>query len=242
MDNSKYFYLGGFLSLSFFLFIFYLFAHILFGITKTKTFGLEKKKYLSVSLVELPKVKQAIDKPHQDKKTQPQASPLKHAKKIKNLDIEDLFSDVWTQKIDIKQKKQKANSKRLAQLQNKIKNTKVKKLQPSDTQRVGEQQENSTQTDTTSSAEEVNEYLAKIQALVYKYFHVPPNTQGNSVKTVIRLDPLGKVVDFRVLQYSANDALNEEVDKMKARLINVIFPKNPNNEYSNTVVILISKE
>jgi len=96
--------------------------------------------------------------------------------------------------------------------------------------------------DASSTAEQVNEYLAKIQAIVYSYFHVPPNTQGSSVKSVIELNAFGKMLDFRVLTYSDNAALNAEADKIKERLQSVIFPKNPQNRSSKTVVILISKE
>lgn len=93
-----------------------------------------------------------------------------------------------------------------------------------------------------STAQEVNEYLAKIQAIVYQYFHVPANTQGHSVKSVIELNALGKMIDFRILNYSQSSALNAEVDKIKERLKNVVFPVNPQNRSSRTVVILISKE
>jgi len=71
---------------------------------------------------------------------------------------------------------------------------------------------------------------------------VPPNSAGNSVKTVIELDPLGHMTDFRILNYSANEALNSEADKIKDRLKNVVFPKNPQNRSSRTIVVLISKE
>jgi protein TonB len=76
-----------------------------------------------------------------------------------------------------------------------------------------------------SSGSEVNEYLAKIQAIVYQHFNVPPNTQGQSAKAVIELDALGRMTDFRVLSYSSSEALNKEVDKIKERLKNVVFQK-----------------
>ena len=241
MDNTKYFYLGGVISLSFFGLICFGFITLLFSANKIKTFGLEKKNYISVSVV-MPEKKVVHKQTHKAQKKSAASTPvLQTTKKIKNLDIEDLFSDVWTQKVNIKKPK-KANSKRLAELQKKIKQTKIKKLNPEQTQQLTQESQTQKEQRSHASAEEVNEYLAKIQALVYKYFHVPPNTQGNSVKTVIELDPLGKVVDFRVLNYSGNEALDEEVDKMKERLMDVIFPKNPKNEYSRTTVVLISKE
>jgi protein TonB len=94
----------------------------------------------------------------------------------------------------------------------------------------------------SSTADQVNGYLAKIQAIVYQYFQVPSNSQGNSVKTVIELNSLGKVIDFRVLTYSANESLNSEVDRIRERLKYVVFPKNPQNKSSRTIIILVSKE
>ena len=96
--------------------------------------------------------------------------------------------------------------------------------------------------ESASTSPDVNEYLAKIQAIVYQYFHVPSNSQGNSVKTVIELNSLGKVIDFRVLTYSANESLNSEVDRIGERLKYVVFPKNPQNKSSRTIIILVSKE
>ena len=98
------------------------------------------------------------------------------------------------------------------------------------------------QTRQNSTADEVNEYLARIQAIVYSHFRVPVNSEGNSVKTVIELNTLGKVLDFRVLNYSPNEALNAEADKIRERLIYITFPKNPEKKSSRTIVILISKE
>jgi protein TonB len=160
----------------------------------------------------------------------------------KNIDVNDLFSDVWTKKIVQKQEKQ-VNSKRIQEIQKKIKT-----VESNDVKSIAEKVNNldnitsNEQTESSSTANEVNEYLAKIQALVYQHFNVPANTQGNSIKCVIELDALGRVIDFRILNYSANMALNEEADKIKDRLKNVIFPVNPQNKSSRTTVILISKE
>jgi len=56
------------------------------------------------------------------------------------------------------------------------------------------------------------------------------------------INTLGRLVDFRILTYSENQALNDEVDKIKQRLQSVIFPINPQNKSSDTIVILRSKE
>jgi len=239
MDNSKYFYLGGFLSLTFFAFFAALFVYLLFHTLEQKNYGLKKKNYISVSLVVTQKTP---SKKVHTKKIKTTSQPVVSApKKNVDLDVNNLFSDVWTKKIEHKAQKKRVNSKRLSQLQKKIAKTKVNKITPL-AEKIDEEQQKQKSQEVSSSANEVNEYLAKIQALVYKYFHVPPNTQGQSVTTVIELDPFGKVLDFRVLQYSQSDALNEEVDKMKERLLHVVFPVNPKHTNSTTKVVLISKE
>ena len=93
-----------------------------------------------------------------------------------------------------------------------------------------------------STANVVNEYLAKIQALVYDNFIPPQNSQGHSVRAVIELSSIGKVMDFRILNYSANSSLNNECDKIKERLMGVLFPANPENRSGSYIIMLTSKE
>ena len=207
---------------------------MLFAIKKETSYALTKDKFIAVSII-MPK--------NITKFTHTMAAPSSAAKSVsQDIDVNNLFSDVWTRKIKIKKKK-KVDSKRIADIAKKIKkadknsvNSLSEKIEKLD---VKESDKNEQQ---TSTANEVNEYLAKIQAIVYQYFNVPPNSAGNSVKTVIELDPLGHMTDFRILNYSANKALNSEADKIKDRLKNVVFPKNPQNRSSRTIVVLISKE
>ncbi|RLA70493.1 MAG: hypothetical protein DRG30_09210, partial [Epsilonproteobacteria bacterium] len=105
-----------------------------------------------------------------------------------------------------------------------------------------DQSEVSDENNPASTANEVNEYLAKINALVYQHFNPPQNSQGNSVKAVIELSAIGKVLDFRILSYSSSNSLNQESDKVKESLKRVVFPVNPENKSSRTIVILTSKE
>jgi protein TonB len=235
MDNNKhYFILGGFISLSLFFLFLSLFIYMLFSIKKETSYGLVKDKFIAVSIVIPKNIK---------KFTHAAAASSSASKSVsQDIDVNNLFSDVWTQKIELKKKK-KLNSKRIADIAKKIKkadknsvNSLSEKIEKLD---VKESDKNEQQ---TSTANEVNEYLAKIQAIVYQYFNVPPNSAGNSVKIVIELDSLGHMTDFRILNYSPNEALNSEVDKIKDRLKNVVFPKNPQNRSSRTIVVLISKE
>lgn len=222
-----------------FAFFLSLFIYMLFSSTQIKSFALVKDNYISISMntpkIETKSVKKSVIEPVE----------TSAAVEEKNVDIDDLFSDVWTQDIKKVEKKveKKVDNKRLQNIQKRIKtseNNKVSKLSEKISEiTMKKPDNNSTQ---VSTSNEVNEYLAKIQALVYDYFNPPPNSQGHSVKAVIQLSAIGKVLDFRILNYSANLALNEESDRIKNRLKSVIFPINPENKTVNYIIILTSKE
>ncbi len=240
MDKeNKYFYISGLLSFSLFTLVILLFIMLLFKPSKSNTFGLKKENYISISL-EVPKIVSSKQK----KQVKMAKVSESVESEIENIDVNNLFSDVWTKKITAKKEKPKPqNTRRILEIQKQLKTTHSNKVD-SIAEKVNnlDSVKTKSESDTTSTANQVNEYLAKIQAIVYQYFHVPPNSAGNSVKTVIELNALGKVLDFRVLSYSANDRLNAEVDKIKERIRHVVFPVNPQNSSSRTVVILISKE
>ncbi len=237
--NNSYFLVSGFISLTLFAFFLSLFFYMMFSSSKLKEYALNKDNYISVS-IQLPKEKKTKSK---KSVATPLVNPPQN-KQTQEVDIDDLFSDVWTKNIKTKKiNKKKIDKKRIQDIQKKIKTTTKNK-----TENISQklQQITSNKADNenvqTSSADEVNEYLAKIQALVYKYFYPPANSQGHSVKAVINLSALGKVLDFRILQKSANMALNEESEKIKERLMSVVFPKNPQNKSGNYIIILTSKE
>jgi len=227
--NNLYFFTSGFIALSLFTFFLLLFFYMMFSSSKIKMYALQKDNYISVS-IDIPK-KQEIKK----SKQKPNIKPIAPVETPK-INIGNLFSDVYTKKINHKKTKpkkiKKQINKRLQEALNRSKISQKKEfsVKPNEIKKA------------TSSGSEVNEYLAKIQAIVYQHFSPPQNTQGNSVKCVIELDAFGKMIDFRVLGYSSNDLLNEEVDKVKGRLKGVVFPQNPQHKSSRMVVILISKE
>ena len=208
-----------------------------FSSSKINSFALTKDNYISISLeTPKPNAKASL----KSSKAPPAISKVEEIQK--NVDVNDLFSDVWTKKITPTKPKE-INSKRMQEIQNKIATSKEntpKTFNEENSDMPNNQADNDDKS--ASTANEVNEYLAKIQALVYKYFNVPPNSEGNSVKAVIHLNSFGKVIDFRVLTYSSNEALNLEVDKIKDRLLNVVFPINKENKSTRTIVILTSKE
>lgn len=235
MDNSNYFYIGGVLSLSLFILIILIFFVFLFDIKKADSYALNKDNYISISL-ETPVAPKKVSQ----KKAKSAPQEIESQEETQEIvDVNDLFSDVWTKKIVHKEEKV-VNSKRIQEIKNKINKLEAKSSKSTDSSL--ERADSDKEEKSASSAEEVNEYLAKIQAIVYNYFNVPQNSQGSSVKTIIELNALGKLIDFRVLVYSQNSELNAEADKIKERLRNVVFPINPQNKSSKTVVILIAKE
>jgi len=226
--NNFYFLLSGFLSLTLFALFLSLFIYMMLFSSKINSYALKKDNYISISMdtIKIPKkkikkkVKTPVVKPAEPEVVAP--DPV--------VDITDLFNNVKTKKI---KKKPKKKVHRIQELQNRPKNAKSQEHQ---------NRELDNETKESSSGNEVNEYFAKIQALVYRYFEPPASSQGHSVKAVIELSAIGKVIDFRILTYSNNQALNDECDRIKSRLKSVLFPINPNNKTGIYTVILTSKE
>ncbi|SMP89989.1 protein TonB [Epsilonproteobacteria bacterium SCGC AD-311-C15] len=253
-ENKSLFYISGFISVSLFVLLLSLFFYMLFSSNKIKEFALTKDNYISVSMdtaqFEVKSAKKRVTTPVEKeiKKDQPVIDPvvteIAQPTKTPTVDVSNLFNNVWTQKIKKQKTKEKVtDNKRIQEIQKKIEMVKssegsdiAKKDSTKDDKQSNEQESHK------SSGNEVNEYLAKIQALVYTHFNPPENSQGNSVKAVINLSSIGKVLDFRILNYSANSSLNAECDKIKDRLMSVVFPVNPQNKSGNYIIILTSKE
>jgi len=210
---------------------------MLFSSNKIDVFALKKDNYISISL------DNSLIKIKSYKKNVNSANALSNSISTSEIDIGSLFNNVRTKKIDNKKVKKKNNNKRFQEIQKRVKTVKnndVKEISKIIKDINSETVSNKNLSDST--AKEVNEYFAKIQALVYTYFDPPTNSVGNIVKVVIELDPYGKLIDFRVLVYSDNEALNNEANQIKARLKNVIFPKGPNNKKRTIMINLIPDE
>lgn len=236
--NNTYFYTSGLISLSLFTFFIFSIGLTLFSNSKIDAFALKKDNYISISLemtkvqkstqaeVVVKPVEQSIETPSQD------------------INIDELFSDVWTKDVKkIKPKEEKVDNKRLQEIAKKSKT--IDNNTPTKTSQkvvANDAMKNSEDSQKDSSADAVNEYFAKIQALVYQNFNPPQNSQGYSVKAVIELSAIGKVTDFRILNYSTNSALNEECDRIKARLLGILFPINPQSKSGSYIIVLKAKE
>ncbi|MBU0721229.1 TonB C-terminal domain-containing protein [bacterium] len=239
VKNNTLFFISGFISILLFTFFLFLFMYMMFSSNTIDMYAFKKDEYISISL-EVPEIVQKTTK----KSVEAPLTKEISVSETKEVDIEDLFSDVWTK--DIKKSKitkPKQDNKRIQEIQKRIKTTKKNEVNTlsekiNNLDSIKSDEENKQE----STSSEVNEYLAKIHALVYQNFSVPQNSQGHTVKAVIKLSPIGKVMDFRILNYSANVALNTEADKIKARLASVVFPRNPQNKSGNYIILLTSKE
>jgi len=238
--NNSYFYLSGFMAITLFSFFISIALFMMLNADKIKSFALEKDNYISVSInMSMKQAKKTINNLPKPITQETKTTPIKE-----NVNIDNLFSDVWTKSIKYKKPVvKKSNKRNLQEISKKIKKSEIKK-----TESVSDIFENidtnniANKDSKKSTALEVNEYLAKIQALVYKHFFPPQNSEGNSVQAVIHLSAIGKVIDFRILNYSSSKSLNEECDKVKNRLIRVVFPRNPDNISGRYTITLTSQE
>ncbi|MCW8894233.1 MAG: TonB C-terminal domain-containing protein [Sulfurimonas sp.] len=233
--NNSYFYISGFISLSLFAFFLSLFFFMIYSSKEPKFFALKKDNFISVS-VDIASAKKSVKK----STVQKTVAPIEK----KEVNIDNLFDNVWTQGVNKTEKKvKKVNNRRLLEIQKKISTSEVKnKDSITDKIKNIDKSQFDDKGSKASTATEVNEYLAKIQALVYEHFYPPQNSQGNSVEAVIELSAIGKVVDFRILRYSTNSALNSECDNIKDRLLRVVFPEHPQNSSGTYTITLTSKE
>jgi protein TonB len=217
---------------------------MMFFQNKTKVYGLKKDTFISVSIKNNAKTKKT-------KKTKSlKKSKAKPKKKIRkkvdaineDLDVDSLFDNVWTKKI-VKKKKRKTDAKRIQEIQKSLDleselNSLTNQKKNLDSKKIAKNDKNSK----VSSGDEVNKYLAKIHSIVYNHFYPPPNSQGNVVVAVLEVSALGKMIDFRILRLSQNIDLNDEANRIKQRLRNVIFPKSPDNKNQRITIKLIPED
>jgi len=122
--NNSYFILSGFISLSLFFIVVLLFFYMMFIDKENKIYALKKDKFISVSIV-MPKESAKVS----TKKSSTAIQTKTPKTKSQDIDVNDLFSDVWTQKITHKKKK-KINAKRIQDIAKKIKTAKKNSVNP----------------------------------------------------------------------------------------------------------------
>lgn len=247
--DERYFYLSGAISLGLFFSTLILFASVLVNSQSVKSYAMTKANYISVSLTNVPLQKSSRDlteKPAMTIKEPAAAQKPAEAPKVTE-DVSTLFDDVWTQDVTAKKvtTKTPTDTKRLGAIEKRIKTSKkgesssasekiksLKLARPS-VAVVGS---------SASTASEVNEYYAKIQAIIYNHFYPPVNSEGSSSKVYLSFDAAGQVVRSRVLVGSGNSLFDSEVDALLQRIGSVAFPKPPKGEAFEVQIILTAEE
>ena len=114
--ENSYFILSGLISFSLFILFLSLFFIMMFSSSKIDTYALTKDNYISISL-------DMVTTPTKELKKEI-FIPVEESQSIvesKDVDVGDLFSDVWTKDIKITKKKIKQDNKRLELIRKKIK-------------------------------------------------------------------------------------------------------------------------
>lgn len=93
-----------------------------------------------------------------------------------------------------------------------------------------------------STALDINEFLAKLQAFVYDRFYPPANSSGNSAIVRIWIGSDSKMSRFIIVAPSNNDYFDDEIKSLKQRLQSVRFPNNPEHKEIVIDITLIAKE
>jgi len=248
-NDERYFYISGAISLFFFSLLISLFGLTLLQSTKIQNFAMIQSDTISVSLdindkpaveskqflAEIPSQRVEPVPVQEEQKTSPEPIP----------EISDLFSSV---KAPDESKKKKEDLKKrdesLHNLEKQILERQKNQQQFSEKVKSLELVQPSIKMVAAggSTGPVVNEYHAKIQALVYTNFHPATGTQGSlsRVKMVISSD--GKLLSYKVLSYSSNTSFNSETDWLKERLKKVVFPSHPEGKDAVLEFILTAKE
>jgi protein TonB len=250
-QNDRYFYLSGAISIFMFGAVIALFGAMLINGTMVKNYALKKDDFISVSIdmTTLDALPKDITKPVEQPVDTPAPAPTKEERTQPDAvqDVSSLFENVWTQKVSNKPKKETptVDVKRIRAIEKRIETKQVNESSDAtETIKKVELKRPAAELvgGSTSSASEVNEYLARIQAFVYQHFYPPANSEGQSSKIRIALNGQGTLTSYRVLVKSSNVMFNDEVELLEKRLKGLVFPKNPNNESMTIDIILIAKE
>lgn len=249
-SDDRYFLLSGAMSLGIFFGTVILFASVLLHHDSIKSFALNKADYISVSIA-MPLQKKSskpAEKPALVPQTKPAASePPAAAVPQVTEDVSTLFDNVWTQDVTAKKsvKKKPIDTKRLSAIEKRIKTTKsTKSTEATEKIKSLELARPSVEVvgSSASAAAEVNEYYAKIQAIIYDHFYPPANSEGSSAKVYLSIDAAGRVVSNRILVNSGNAFFDEEVEALMRRIGGIAFPKPPKGEALEIQIILTAEE
>lgn len=249
-NDERYFYISGAISFSIFALLIALFASTLLQTSKIQNFAMIQSDTISVSLqmdvtpakpVEMSE--SVPEKPipkEEEQEVQEVSKPSEEAVP----EIGDLFSTLNVKEAPKKKKEEKKKDDTLQNLEKQILERQNNQQHFTDKVKSMQLVQPSIQMVPAggSTGPIVNEYHAKIQALVYTNFHPATGTQGavSRVKVVISSD--GRLLSYKVLSYSSNTSFNAEIDWLKERLKKVSFPPHPEGKDAVLEFILTAKE
>lgn len=252
-NQERYFFLSGLISLSFFIGLLFLIGYSIVLAPKVQQFAMIQSDVVNVSIA-LSEEKAPSEKtpePEAQPPLQPEVQPEHSEAKSETAkptvepvqDISDLFAQVKPVKTP---KKDRDDPKRLEQLnalEKEISNTKSTTRISDKVNKVELAKPSVKMTPQGGSTGPlVDKYYATIQAMVKSYFHPPAGTAGEVAKVRMTFSASGKLVSYRVLNYSGNGAFNNEVDWLKDRLSSIRFPEHPDGKEAVLDFILTAKE
>lgn len=240
-NQERYFFLSGLISITLFMALLFLAGYSLAVSPVIEQFAVTQSEYVSVSIMEpaneaqkSPEAQAVLEKSEavqeEERIVEPEPVP----------EISDLFAQV---KPDTTPKKKPEENKQLNALEKEVlerkesprfsdKVSKVELAKPS-VKMIPQG---------GSSGPLVNEYHAKIQALVYTYFRPPSGSAGEAARIRMKISASGKLISYKVMSYSGNGSFNGEVDWLKDRLNSARFPEHPEGKDAVLECILTAKE
>lgn len=240
-NQERYFFLSGLISITLFMVLLFLAGYSLAVSPAIEQFAMTQSEYVSVSIMEPANEAQ---KSPESQAVLEKSEPVQEEERIVEPEpvpeISDLFAQV---KPDTTPKKKPEENKQLNALEKEVlerkgsprfsdKVSKVELAKPS-VKMIPQG---------GSSGPLVNEYHAKIQALVYTYFRPPSGSAGEAARIRMKISAAGKLISYKVMSYSGNGSFNGEVDWLKDRLNSTRFPEHPDGKDAVIECILTAKE
>jgi len=254
VQSRAYFIISGIIS---FVILFIAFAasvYILFTNEKIKTYALKKDNFISISLNNIPKTTKKVIKKSVKKKVVKKSVKKKVVKKVIDTpiideDIGSLFSNVATKKIIHKKReiKKRRIDKNILEAVNKEFNTlKENKVDNNISKKLEELKLRNSKValvnQKASTALDINEFLASLQAFIYDKFYPPVNSSGNSAVVRIWISKESTLSRFIIIAPSNNDYFDDEIKSLERRLSSVKFPTNPQKKEMVIDITLVAKE
>lgn len=247
-DTDYYFYLGGIVSFSLFLFFSVLFVLFLMQHSRIKQLQLNSADYISVNLDSIPMAApKKVQKSKRQKKSDETDKTLETIEvptKQVNTDLSSLFGEVKTKKLVKRNKSKKVavDEKFIKKIQKRIKTKDTKQVSSTEASSLVKNMRLSKERIKVvgNSSGVVDEYLAKIHAQIYSKFFPPAESAGRSAKVRLEIDSYGELVSYRVIAYSGDTLFDEAVDFCLTGLSQ--FEVHPDNKAISLDIILTAKE